>query len=589
MATPLTRWRIEAQAVIFPGVIPSNWRAIRFNTTHRGWLILAALLLLHINLWQLWLARGDVAKGCDVFAHLNHQLLFNDTLTSLIQEPSLDKARRLLSSPEIAPAKWPRFTYLVSSIGTALVGRGTQATVLFTSGVFTLVLLLSLLSLGRRLFGPRAALLGCVLFTFFPYTAHFANSYGLDYPLTCMVTLSWAALVRTEGFRSRRFSMLFALAFSLTLLTKVQGILFIVGPMIWVALAGLRVERGRASGRIRVVPLNLALSGSLAAIILAALLPGDPGAYLSTFLYHTGATGLPATMVKEQLSLQSLLFYPLTLALGISPWILLLALFSLCRRGAPGRGFMLVALITPLVIFTLLISTKWQRFLLPATPLLALAAADLLLRVRGAKLRTALVAGVLLMGSAQLGVMMFYKDIYSPIQSRLGKAGLMTTNSFAHPPAVDNYHDQVGEVVKLLRSHSSPHAPLHLAIIEDPEIGPGAAVVLQYMVRLHNNRSPLTVHLSGQRPGPFIKAASTFNQILVLSHLQAKPSTLLPRIYESYLDPAAVAKAWPRNKFNYRTAEVRHRFSHAATLPELFRTRLKPLGINVYVLGVSEE
>ena len=571
-----------------PWVNLRNWRPRSLNTTQRCWLLLGATLLLHVNLWQLWLAQGNVAQGCDVFAHLNHQLHFADTLHSFAGDPSLDGARRLLSAPEIAPAKWPRFTYLVSSVGTALVGRGTRATVLFTNTVFTLVLLLSLFSLGRRLFGIKTALLGCVLFTFFPYTMHFANSYGLDYPLAAMVTLSWAALVRTEGFRCRRWSILFAVALALTLLTKVQGVLFLIGPMIYVALRELRRRGARATVRREVVGLNLVLSGSIAVIILGLLLPGSLWSYVSTFLYHTGDSGMPATMVTNPLSLQSVLFYPVTLALGVSPWILVLALVGLGRAGARQRGFVLVALITPLLIFVFVISTKWQRFLLPATPLLALAAADALLRFKRPAVRAVLVPAVLLLSTVQLGVMGFQRNLYSPVQAAMGRAGLRTTNSFAHPPERDNYHEQAGKLVKLLRGRMGPTAPLELAIIEDPAVGAGAAVVLQYMIRLFNGGGPVTIYLSGQRPGPFIAALGKFNQLIVLSNRWIEPSVLLRKIYRRYLNKAKVARAWPRNRFDYRSAEVRRGFAQARLLPELMRMRLKPLDIKLYVLGATQ-
>ncbi len=561
--------------------------SIRLSDTHRCWLLLAALLALHLTLWQLWLQRGNVAQGCDVYAHLNNQLHFTDALADFMDDPTLARAEGLRSSAAIAPAKWPRFTYLVSAAGAALLGRSTAVTVLFTNGVFTLAALLALFSMGRRLYGPRAALLGCVLFTLLPFTAHFGSSYGLDYPLTCMVTVTLAALIRAEGFRSRRWSILFGLAFTLTLLTKVQGILFLAGPVIHQAALGVRWQLRQEPGRFRRVPWNLVLAGSMAAILLVVLLPGSPAAYLRTFLYHTGATGMPATMVKEQLSVASLLFYPITLTLGLTPWVLALALTGLGLRGSPSRSLMLVTLLTPLLIFTFLISTKWQRFLLPAAPMLCLAAGHALMRIQRKRLRTAAVAGVLAATSALLLVMMFHKDLYAPIQDGLGRAGILTTRSFAHPPRADNYDQLVEDLVRFLRGRVGPDAPLNVAVMEDPVVGAGAAVLLQYMIRLHNQGRPLVINLSGQRPVPFFMAGAKHDQVIILSKARENRAGLVQRIYRRYLDGKTVRRAWPRNRYDYRPAAIRRRFSRAASLPELWHGNLRPGNYMIYLLGPS--
>jgi len=545
------------------------------RSARRCLLILGALLALQINLWQLWIAAGDVALGCDAYAHLNNQLRFFDALWDLARSPSLDGMAAALWSDDISPAKWPRFTYLVSSVGTALLGREAGVTVLFTSAAFTAVMLLSLLTIGRRLYDVRVGLLACVLASLLPFTAHYGVRYGLDYPLACMVTASLAALIRADDFKRRRASLVFAGVAALTLLTKLQGVLFLAGPVILVAVRVLRAE-----GERRRKLVNMALAGGLGAAALAIALAGDLAALPGILLAHTGQSGLRSqSLVMELFGWRSLAFYPVALALGLSPLVLAPALWGL------RAGLLLSAVLPPLVAFTFLFSTKWERFMLPAVPLLCVCAASALLRIRRPRLRRAAVATLVAGLAVQMFGAMFVRNPYSRLQEELARAGIKGEDTYPHPPVPNNYRRQLGQLAELA-IRRRPSGPVLLGLVEDPAVGPGPAVLLEYHLRRALDGRALRVHQTGLHPWPFFKDRGRFSLVATISERGGAPAKILERVYPRYLDRALMTRAWPRNRFDYRKERHARYFRHAGSLPLLRQARILPDGYHVSLLGI---
>ena len=102
-----------------------------------------------------------------------------------------------------------------------------------------LILLLSLYGIGeKRLYGTtRAGLLAAFLGSMSPFLFSMAHYTYIDYALTAMITPgSVLASMRTEGFRSVWFSVLFGVALGLGMLYKWTPVLFVSGPLLLVVI-----------------------------------------------------------------------------------------------------------------------------------------------------------------------------------------------------------------------------------------------------------------------------------------------------------------------------------------------------------------
>jgi hypothetical protein len=122
---------------------------------------------------------------------------------------------------------------------TATVGRGT---------------------IGRSFANP--AVLAALLAACYHFPAWLIHDAFLDYPLTAMVALSIALLIRTGDFQKRRHALLFGLSAGLGMLTKQTFAFFLLLPAIYI------IGRVLARRDLRAI-LNLALAGLLALAVTA--------------------------------------------------------------------------------------------------------------------------------------------------------------------------------------------------------------------------------------------------------------------------------------------------------------------------------
>ncbi len=173
---------------------------------------------------------------------------------------------------------------LLSNYDPRLVSAGVNS-------AFLVAALVSIYQLVRSLFGQWTALLAAALFTIYPIIYGQATIFMLDLPATSMTVLAVLLLVKSEGFRIQRWTLLLALvlvAGCYTRYTYLEGIagplLFVVLPLIFrvaLALPGLaRDENKRWLGRTQpaanlpaTVKRDLAaLRNGFDAAIVAALL-----------------------------------------------------------------------------------------------------------------------------------------------------------------------------------------------------------------------------------------------------------------------------------------------------------------------------
>lgn len=163
---------------------------------------------------------------------------------------------------------YPPLVHLVTAVVFLITGA-SRLTGIIINLISLAVLLASINWIDRMLYraerrpllspGVLAALLAvCYHFTAWPLHDAF-----LDYPLTAIVTLSFALLVRAGDFQERRAALWFGVAAGLGMLTKQTFAFFLLLPSLYAAVCVLRSRERKAI-------FNLALA-VLVALTVAAL------------------------------------------------------------------------------------------------------------------------------------------------------------------------------------------------------------------------------------------------------------------------------------------------------------------------------
>ena len=178
-----------------------------------------------MNNW-LWLAANATSTGWD----RPKQLLYLLTYDSILQHIDV---RSVFQAVTFNDGKWsyypPLFHFTALPLQRLLGVSEDVATM--TNVIYIAILLLSVYGIGARIWGKQAGLLASCLVSLFPMSFSMARYFYLDYALTAAVALSVYLLLLTQGFESKKYSLLFGLSLGLGMLIKWLLIFFLLGPL----------------------------------------------------------------------------------------------------------------------------------------------------------------------------------------------------------------------------------------------------------------------------------------------------------------------------------------------------------------------
>ncbi len=363
--------------------------------------LLAVCLLFHFINNYFWLQRSTLIEGVDVQNHLFFQLEFFQGLQGIWQSSDLGLGAKLWQSVIALgePVKhstlyWPNLVYLTTYLHNLAFEQSLFVTKMSTFMYLALTLIVTYL-IGVRISGRRAALLAVFLLGMFPMIFQSSRQYALDLPLTAMVALSLLLLIRSDGFRSRGWALLFGAAFGLGMLVKGQIAIYLFAPLIYTLVriaAEEHQERHTLLGKLWSVlrsrrllntMLSMAVAVPLASIWWASKIPevlrslGEHAGGQHKFV-ETGYFSLESTPYSfEGITWQ--LRELVTGSIG-EPFALLLAICLVLyfRRKRAYRAELALWLAVPLVLFSIFLMAKHARFLMPLLPAMALVMATVI-------------------------------------------------------------------------------------------------------------------------------------------------------------------------------------------------------------------
>lgn len=190
---------------------------------------MAFLWLFHtVNNW-FWLAANTVSTGWDRPKHLSQSLAY----TSIFSHLGLASGLRAVIFDNKSP--YPPLFH-ISAVPLQMVFGMSEDVAVMVNAFYMAVLLLAVYGIGRKLYDGSVGLLAAVLLSLFPMAFSMSRYFFVDYALMSGVTLSIYLLLLTNGFQSKRYSLLFGISLGLGMLLKWSYIVFLLAPLCYVVV-----------------------------------------------------------------------------------------------------------------------------------------------------------------------------------------------------------------------------------------------------------------------------------------------------------------------------------------------------------------
>jgi 4-amino-4-deoxy-L-arabinose transferase-like glycosyltransferase len=343
-----------------------------------GGLVIAIVAL---NLW--WLELESRPPHWDMAHHLGNSLQYLHAFSLVHPVPFF-----------LGYLYYPPLTYWVADAFYAATGSKATSVAILSNVVWLAVLAFSTFAIGRRLWNARVGWLSVAFVLTAPMIVSASKEYMLDVPVTAMAGLCLYLLIRSDGFGSRRFSLLFGVAAGLGMLVKWTLPLVLLLPVVQASAVALADARQRHSfGRM----LNIAVAALLTLGICGPWYAKNLIKSIGFATQYAGPEGVAQGNPPVR-SLESATWYfwnLLDVQLYLLPFLFVLAGLAFCfvRRELAARNlYPLLTVVGTLVMFSLL-RHKDPRYTLPMLPALAVVATSWLEYV-SARARS-VIAGVL--------------------------------------------------------------------------------------------------------------------------------------------------------------------------------------------------
>jgi 4-amino-4-deoxy-L-arabinose transferase-like glycosyltransferase len=368
---------------------------------------------------------------------------------------------------------YPPFVYWVTDGFYAVLGNEAIWVAILSNAVWIGLLVFSTYGVGKRLWNTRVGLLSAVFVVTAPMIVDAGKDYMLDLPLTSIAALALYLLVRSDGFATRRHSLLLGATCGCGLLVKWTFPLVVALPVLHATAKALHEARvARRFDRL----LNLAGAGIVTFVIAGAWYVHNFRLVLGGLVTYNGPEGARLGQPPVA-SVESALWYLWTLVnrdLYLIPFLLLVAGIAYCfreRELARRNVWPILMAVGTYAAFSIL-RHKDARYTLPMLPALAVIATSWLEYV-SARTR-ALIAGAFVAYGAAAFLVISFGTSLLPKQTTIGlPSGSFSPGSiyvFAQygyvngPPTADDWHQ-----ADAFRAIGAFPAPQRRVIYEGPD------------------------------------------------------------------------------------------------------------------------
>jgi 4-amino-4-deoxy-L-arabinose transferase-like glycosyltransferase len=200
-------------------------------------LILLFIWLIGVIIDRLWFSLDTSVPAWDQADYLNGAMIYWHALkTADFFNPDWWRNFWLLSN------KIPPLTYILTAPFLSIFGASADAATLVLS-LFSAILLISVYGLGALLFNSNIGLYAGILCQLLPGLYFYRLEFLLDYPLTAVVTFSFACLTFWKFNQNKIIAwwlaILWGLSLGIALMIKQTSLFFLFFPIVWVFLQSI--------------------------------------------------------------------------------------------------------------------------------------------------------------------------------------------------------------------------------------------------------------------------------------------------------------------------------------------------------------
>ncbi|MBI2410869.1 MAG: glycosyltransferase family 39 protein [Candidatus Kerfeldbacteria bacterium] len=534
-------------------------------------IILLLIILISITANIVWILRDTSPALWDIAGHSQRS-------ASIAQLLHAGRLRDVFGFDSI----YPPLTYLVTAVGFLLFGLHSDIPQ-YSFLLWLVLMLVATYSIANTLYRDRGvALFSTTLLLCYPLLAHFTRIYDLDFPLTALVTATIAALLRTNGFRNRRWVVVTSVCIALTLLTKWTAVLFLAIPVVSVVCTTFVQQKSKR--RVLVQHIALALG-----IILFIAGPW----YLvhgSTVVSSAQDTrnNIFSVPYENVLRIDNITYYARQSANGMA-WplsvLVVIGFIALFFRKHSQRFALLAWVIVPYLIMTFALYSKESRYFLPLFPLFAIVSGAGIVSLKNyyrvGAITTCLILSLFFWTETSWSVRFFPEKFYQTTHLNQGYGYPVPTTTkprygFTQPT---QYHENLAEVVTAIQADLATQetlpATIRIAVVPNSIFL--TAQEIQYIARLQNLDSPSNQYTLDFSLSSYIRQGSTISwqeNLAAADYIITKTGDQGPKIWGPNLKKIATAEeqhATPFEQFTVIGTWTLHGIEETDTTMRLYK------------------
>ena len=396
---------------------------------------------------------------------------FINKMQEIIYESSFDIGRkfseifRLLRVPvEHSYGVYPQFVCFTTSLFYLLLGKTLLATKL-SMLPYLLILLLSVFSIGKRVSSTLGGVVAACLVFMYPLIFESSRQYETYFSLTALVSLTILMLLKCDNFRNFKYSFLLGVIVGIGMLIKGQ-VLFFVGMPILCAVFNMikTAKHGQRTSDDHnfsiTIPKNVIINISIFIVLSASISYlwwgnklNAASYYLRMHIWDPDKWRLWGCTGESRYSLATITWYLRDMySASIGPVLFLSflpSIYKLTKKGRIEKSIFLSWLITPILLFSLVVATKYPDYLMPISPIIAILTGWWIVNICNRKYKT-----ILLFVIAVYSITQFYCLTFSSKELRGGVEGKNKLFGGTYFGDIKRKQDfKIDEIIAVLRSY----------------------------------------------------------------------------------------------------------------------------------------
>lgn len=371
--------------------IKNNWHI---------WALLVLSLVLLVS-HTLYVINTHQYPEQDEHVYLNFVVQFID----ILKHPTKDFLVKII---EVNRNRQPLYG-LFLALPLLLVGTAyTYKLVLWFNVLFYIATIIGVYLLGREFLSKKTSFLGAYIFAFYGFPLFYLHFAYSETAVTSFVVFSFLFLAKSKYFSKTKYTLWFSIIFLLGSLTRWVVPLFVSGSLFYSLLIGVTYQFDKKRRNIKNFLRNIVVFTSVGVVFPSAILYFPNIFYFGLYIGSQVVAG-PEWMktivhpellgIEKVFSSHSVMFYFNILSQQTVYFFTIFILgFFVGLRHFKKYSFFLFGFVVAYCIFTFGTALKFDRYIVPIYPMMALISAIVFDHIKNKKLEIALIILTVIIG-----------------------------------------------------------------------------------------------------------------------------------------------------------------------------------------------